>query len=250
MIELQNIDVVFAQGTLLENKVLADFNLQVATGEFVTVIGGNGAGKSTLLNLIAGDIKPASGTISIDSEDVTSLCTTSRAKHIAKVFQDPMMGTCSALTIEENLSLACMRGKSRSFKLAITNHIREEFRAKLAQVNMGLENRMYEQVSLLSGGQRQVLSLIMATMVPAKLLLLDEHTAALDPKMARTVLELTKKLVIEQKLTTLMITHSMSQALAFGDRTIMMYHGKIIRDMQGEDRRVLDPSHLLEFFDL
>ena len=250
MIELKNIKVTFAKGSLLENTVLKDIDLRVNDGEFVTVIGGNGAGKSTLMNVIAGDILADQGQIILDGINVTKQPTEERAKYIARVFQDPMIGTCAELTIEENLSLAATRGKKRMLSLSINNQLRQKFKERLADLNMGLENRLNDKVSLLSGGQRQVLSLVMASLSPSKILLLDEHTAALDPKMAKIVLDLTRKIISEHKLTALMITHSMNQALEYGSRTIMMYHGEIIKDMLNDERMTMEPASLLKFFDL
>ena len=250
MLELNNITVVFNQDTQLENTVLKNINIKVNDGEFVTVIGGNGAGKSTLMNVIAGDVPPNSGQIIIDGSDVTKLSTEKRAHSVARIFQDPMLGTFSALTIEENLSIAYKRGQGRSFGRALNTSLREKFRTIVAELDIGLENRFTDKVALLSGGQRQALSLLMATQQESKILLLDEHTAALDPKIAKTILEITNNIIAKNKLTVLMITHSMHQALAYGSRTIMLYHGEVIRDMQGKQRTELSPADLLEFFDL
>jgi len=250
MIELQNIHVIFNKGTRLENHVLKGIDLKVEEGEFVTIIGGNGAGKSTLMNILAGDITPNKGKINIDGNDITKLPTYKRANLIARIFQDPMLGTFADLTIEENLSLACRRGKSRRINLALNSNLREHFKSALAEVGIGLERRLKDKVSLLSGGQRQALSLVMATMQDSKILLLDEHTAALDPKIAKSILEMTAKVVKNHKLTAIMITHSMTQALEYGNRTIMMYHGKINKDMNSEERALLSPDNLLKFFDL
>lgn len=250
MIKLENINVIFNKGTQLENHALKDLNLTIKEGEFVTVIGGNGAGKSTLMSVLAGDIFPNKGKVIIDSQDITSLPPHKRAYLIARIFQDPMLGTFSDLTIEENLSLACMRGSSRGFKKALSAARREKFQEALAEVGIGLERRLKDKVALLSGGQRQALSLVMATMQHSKILLLDEHTAALDPKIAKSILEITAKIVKKHNLTTLMITHSMTQALEYGDRTIMMYHGKTVKDMKSDERILLSPEGLLKLFDL
>lgn len=250
MLKLKNIQVVFNKGTVIENKVLKGLDLEIQDGEFVTIIGGNGAGKSTLMNVISGEITHNTGKVYVDQEDVSKFPTQKRAKYIARVFQDPMTGTFPTLTIEENLSLALNRGRRRSFGMALGASKRGFFKEVLAELNIGLESRLQDEVALLSGGQRQALSLLMATLDGSKLLMLDEHTAALDPKMAKLVLKITKKLVEKSKLTTLMITHSMSQALEFGDRTIMLYHGEIVKDMRGKERSNLDPSDLLKFFDL
>lgn len=250
MIELQNIQVTFNKGTQLENHVLKGINMSIKEGEFVTVIGGNGAGKSTLMNVLAGDIKPSKGKIIVNGDDITNLPTYKRANLIARIFQDPMLGTFADLTIEENLSLAFKRGKFRGLDFALSTSLRERFKEALAEVGIGLERRLKDKVALLSGGQRQALSLVMAAMQESKILLLDEHTAALDPKIAKSVLEMTARIVKGHKLTAIMITHSMTQALEYGNRTIMMYHGKIIKDIKNQERSLLSPDNLLKFFDL
>lgn len=250
MIELKNIDVIFNKGSKIENHVLKDISLKVMDGQFVTVIGGNGAGKSTLMNLLAGDVIPTSGTVLIDGEDVTGLSGVRRASLVARVFQDPMIGTFANLTIEENMCIAYKRGKCRGFTSASSRQLREKFTETLSMLDMGLENRLTDIVASLSGGQRQALSLIMATLQGSKILLLDEHTSALDPKIARSIMEITDRIVKKHRLTTMMITHSMTQALEHGDRTIMMYHGEVIRDMQGESRVNLSPDDLIKYFDL
>lgn len=249
MIRLEDIHVTFNRGTPLENEVLKGINLTVETGSFTTIIGGNGAGKSTLMNILAGDIRADSGKIFLDEVDVTRQKTESRAKYVSRVFQDPMLGTCATLSIEENLAMAYTRGKKRSLGLALSNKQRVLFKDLLAHLGIGLENRLKDPMGALSGGQRQAVSLLMATMQPSKVLLLDEHTAALDPKMARLVLKLTDQLVNEHKLTALMITHSMVQALDHGDRTIVMHQGQIVKDMVGEERSAMEPSDLLAMFD-
>jgi putative ABC transport system ATP-binding protein len=250
MIELKNIHVIFNKGTKLENHVLKGINLKVQDGQFVTVIGGNGAGKSTLMNLLAGDIMPASGEILIDGEVVTKLDSVQRSPLVARVFQDPMIGTFADLSIEENMSIAYKRGSRRGFALAGGSSLKSKFKEALNELEMGLEDRLSDKVVSLSGGQRQALSLIMSTLQGSKILLLDEHTSALDPKIAKSIMEITNKIVKSHNLTTMMITHSMSQALEYGDRTIMMYHGEIIRDMQGENRVHLSPDDLVKYFDL
>jgi putative ABC transport system ATP-binding protein len=250
MLELKDVHVTFGKGTQLSNHVLKGINLKVNDGEFVTIIGGNGAGKSTLMNIVAGDVLPDTGQILIDGKDVTKLSTDKRAKLVARVFQDPMIGSCAALTIEENLSLAYRRGQCRGLSLSLNKELRKKFKESLADLGIGLENRLKDKVASLSGGQRQAVSLVMATLQPSKILLLDEHTAALDPKMAKTILELTQKLITKHKLTALMITHSMSQALEYGSRTIMMYHGEITKDMDSSERTQMNPADLLAFFDL
>jgi putative tryptophan/tyrosine transport system ATP-binding protein len=248
MIELNNISVTFGQGTPLQNQIFHNLNLKINTGEFVTVIGGNGAGKSTLMNLISGDVAIDKGVISLDNIKVTGWSAYKRAKLISRVFQDPLLGSYADLTIEENLSLAFSRGQRRTLKMALNNSLREQFRSRLADIGIGLENRLSDKMGLLSGGQRQAVSLLMATLRPSKILLLDEHTAALDPKMERLILELTARLVQEKKLTALMITHCMSQALEFGNRTLVMHHGKIVHDLPEEARNQLKPADLMRFF--
>ena len=250
MIELRGLNVVFNKGTKIENHVLKEIDLRVMDGQFVTIIGGNGAGKSTLLNILSGNVAPNSGKVFIDSLDVTKMSTENRASMVSRVFQDPMIGTFSELTIEENMSLAARRGIRRSLALSINQKLREQFKEALSDIGIGLENRLTDKVSSLSGGQRQALSLVMASLLGSKILLLDEHTAALDPKIAKKIMLLTDKIVKKHKLTALMITHSMTQALEFGDRTIMMYHGKLVRDMCGDERKKLSSADLVKYFDL
>jgi putative ABC transport system ATP-binding protein len=248
MITLNNISVTFGKGTPLETTVFEDFNLKINLGEFVTLIGGNGAGKSTLMNLISGDVLSDSGSVILDNIAVTKWPTHKRAQLISRVFQDPLLGSYADLTIEENLSLAFSRGKSRTLTMALRSSLREQFRERLSHMALNLENRLTDKMGLLSGGQRQAVSLVMATLRPSKILLLDEHTAALDPKMEGLILELTQRLIQEQKLTALMITHSMSQALAFGTRTLMMHHGKIVHDLNARERDQLQAKDLVGFF--
>lgn len=248
MIELKNIDVTFGKGTPLQNTIFDGFNLKIETGEFVTVIGGNGAGKSTLMNTISGELLVDSGCISLDNMEVTHWLAHQRAKLISRVFQDPLLGSYADLTIEENLSLAYSRGRNRTLKSAITAERREFFRESLHHIGIGLENRLTDKMGSLSGGQRQAVSLVMATLRPSKILLLDEHTAALDPKMERLILGLTQKLIKEKNLTALMITHSMSQALEFGNRTLVMHHGKIAKDLTEFERNQLQAGDLVGFF--
>lgn len=250
MIELKNINVVFNKGTKLENHVLKNIDLTVIEGDVVTIIGGNGAGKSTLMNILSGDITANSGKIIIDDQDITRLPAYQRAAMIARVFQDPTIGTCADLTIEENMSFAYKRGQKRGLVMSINANLKAKFRDVLSELDMDLENRLDDKVSGLSGGQRQALSLIMASMQGSKILLLDEHTAALDPKIAKLIMELTSKIIHRYKLTALMITHSMAQALNYGNRTLMMYHGEIVKDMFGQDRSNLSPDDLVEYFDL
>jgi putative ABC transport system ATP-binding protein len=249
MIDINKLSVIFNQGTPLENPALRQLSLRILSGQFVTLIGSNGSGKSTLLNVLAGEVAPRSGYIRIHNQEVTRQSTAQRAKLVARVFQDPVVGTCADLSLEENLALAAGRGLPRGLRRALPRTCREEFRAALARLGLGLEKRLADPMSLLSGGQRQAVSLLMATLRPAQILLLDEHTAALDPKTAEFVLELTENIISEQKLTTLMVTHSMRQALAVGGRTVMMHQGRIIFDTQGKDRKKLDIANLLALFE-
>ena len=249
MIKCTDLRVTFGQGTALENPVLKGIDLTVPTGEFVTIIGSNGAGKSTLMNVLSGDTRVDHGSIIIDGKDVTRQGTHKRAQCVSRVFQDPMLGTCASLTLEENLALALKRGMPRGVKPALSTKKRSLFKALLSDLKIGLEERLGDPMGLLSGGQRQAVSLLMATLQPSKVLLLDEHTAALDPKMAKLVLALTQRLVVEHNLTAIMITHSMSQALELGDRTLLMCSGKIIQDLSGDKRKKLKPQDLLGFFE-
>ncbi len=250
MIELQNIDVIFNEGTEIENHVLKNINLKVCDGQFVSIIGGNGAGKSTLMNILSGNILPNKGKILIDGFDVTTMSTEARSSMVSRVFQDPTIGTFADLTIEENMALALKRGLNRGIFSSLNENSRDKFKLVLATVGIGLENRLKDKVSLLSGGQRQALSLMMATLLGSKIILLDEHTAALDPKIAKQIMKLTNEIIGQHRLTALMITHSMSQALEHGNRTIMMYHGEIVRDMEGDEREKLSTSDLIKYFDL
>lgn len=250
MIELKNTHVYFNKGTKIENHVLKGIDLKVLDGQFVTIIGGNGAGKSTLMNVLAGNIVPQKGQVFIDGIDVTKTNPTDRSAMVSRVFQDPMIGTFADLTIEENMALAYKRGKSRGLGQGLNTQSREYFKQELSVLEIGLEDRLNDTVSSLSGGQRQSLSLVMATLLGSKILLLDEHTAALDPKIAKNIMQVTDKIIKKHKLTALMITHSMTQALEFGDRTIMMYHGEIVRDMFGNERNALSADELIKYFDL
>lgn len=250
MIELKNLNVIFNKGTKLENHVLKDIDFKVMDGQFVTIIGGNGAGKSTLMNVLSGNIKPTSGNVFIDNADVTRMSVEGRSGMVSRVFQDPMIGTFADFSIEENMSIALKRGAKRGLTMGINNASRGQFKDALSEIGIGLEDRLTDKVSSLSGGQRQALSLVMATLLGSKILLLDEHTAALDPKIAKKIMQLTDKIVKTHNLTALMITHSMSQALEYGDRTIMMYHGKIARDMYGQERKKLSSADLIKYFDL
>ena len=249
MLEIKNVYKTFNAGTVNEKRALKNLNLSIADGDFVTVIGGNGAGKSTMLNAITGAYSVDYGSIEIDGVDVTHLPEHKRAKYIGRVFQDPMMGTAATMQIEENLAMAARRGKPRTLRIGITKAEREGYRQQLATLGLGLEDRMTVKVGLLSGGQRQALTLLMATLEKPKLLLLDEHTAALDPKTARKVLELTDEIVKEQELTTLMVTHNMNDAIQYGNRLIMMHDGRIIYDVAGEEKKNLKVEDLLKKFE-
>ena len=248
MLKLENGWKTFNPGTVNEKVALRSLNLEMQEGDFVTVIGGNGAGKSTMLNAIAGVFGVDSGTISIDGVNVTALPEYKRAAYIGRVFQDPMMGTAATMQIEENLALAARRGKTRTLRPGITRAERESYQEQLKILGLGLENRMTAKVGLLSGGQRQALTLLMATLQRPKLLLLDEHTAALDPKTAAKVLEATQRIVEKNNLTTLMITHNMRDAIAYGNRLIMMYDGNIAVDVSGEEKKNLTVEQLLNLF--
>ena len=248
MLEIKNIFKTFNAGTINEKRALNGVSLTLNDGDFVTVIGGNGAGKSTLMNAIAGVFGVDSGSIIIDGVDLTHLPEYKRAKYIGRVFQDPMMGTAATMQIEENLALAARRGKHRTLRSGITKAEREEYREQLKILGLGLEERMTAKVGLLSGGQRQALTLLMATLQKPKLLLLDEHTAALDPKTAEKVLDATERIVAKDNLTTVMITHNMRDAIAHGNRLIMMYDGKILIDVSGEEKKNLTVEQLLALF--
>lgn len=248
MLEIKEIYKTFNAGTINEKRAMNGVSLTLNDGDFVTVIGGNGAGKSTLLNLVAGVYPVDSGSIVIDGQDVTRLPEHKRAKFIGRVFQDPMMGTAATMQIEENLALAARRGQGRSLRPGITRAEREQYKELLKILDLGLEDRLTSKVGLLSGGQRQALTLLMCTMVPPKLLLLDEHTAALDPATAEKVLALTREIVEEHHITTLMITHNMKNALELGTRTFMMDGGRIVLDIQGQERQGLTVEDLLERF--
>ena len=248
MLDVQAIYKTFNAGTVNEKTALNGVSLHLNEGDFVTVIGGNGAGKSTLLNAVAGVWPVDAGTITIDGVDVTHLAEHKRAKYIGRVFQDPMMGTAATMQIEENLALAKRRGKRRTLRPGITKAERDEYRDLLRLLDLGLEDRLTSKVGLLSGGQRQALTLLMATMNPPWLLLLDEHTAALDPATAEKVLKITREVVAENRITTLMVTHNMQQALELGNRTLMMDSGRVVLDIQGEERKGMTVSDLLARF--
>lgn len=249
MLEAKGLAITFHPGTPIENRALRGLDLTIPTGQFVTVIGSNGAGKSTFLNALSGDLKVDQGSISIDGKNVTRLNAWQRSHLVARVFQDPLAGTCEALTIEENMALAWRRGDARRLRFAVNEELREMFREKLSILELGLENRLEDRIGLLSGGQRQAVSLLMASLRPSRILLLDEHTAALDPKTAAFVLDLTARIVGRGKLTAMMVTHSMRQALDYGERTIMLHEGRVILDVSGEQRRGLDVPDLLAMFE-
>ena len=248
MLEIKNISKTFNPGTINEKKALSDLSLTLKDGDFVTVIGGNGAGKSTLLNAVAGVWPVDCGSILLDGEDITALPEHKRAKYIGRVFQDPMMGTAPNMQMEENLALAMRRGQRRGLRWGVTKAERQEYREKLKTLGLGLEDRMTVKVGLLSGGQRQALTLLMASLRKPKLLLLDEHTAALDPATAAKVLELSDQIVAENGLTALMITHNMTDAIKHGNRLIMMNEGQIILDISGEEKKQLTKQMLMEKF--
>ena len=248
MLKVNNIFKTFNAGTINEKRALNGLSLHLKPGDFVTVIGGNGAGKSTMLNAVSGAYAVDEGTITIDGVDVTHLPEYKRAKYIGRVFQDPMMGTAATMQIEENLALAARRGRMRTLRPGITQKEREQYKEQLKILDLGLEERLTAKVGLLSGGQRQALTLLMAAMQKPKLLLLDEHTAALDPKTAAKVLEATQRIVEKDNLTTLMITHNMRDAIAYGNRLIMMSDGKVVVDVSGEEKKNLTVEQLLALF--
>ena len=248
MLELKNIYKTFNPGSVNEKRALNGVNLTLEDGDFVTIIGGNGAGKSTMLNAIAGTLPIDSGSVLIDGEDITKLPEHKRAAYLGRVFQDPMNGTAADMEIEENLAVAKRRGQARTLRWGITKKEREEYVELLKMLDLGLETRLRAKVGLLSGGQRQALTLLMATLKKPKLLLLDEHTAALDPKTAAKVLEISDKIIAENNLTALMVTHNMKDAIAHGNRLIMMWDGKIILDIKGEEKKNLTVDDLLHQF--
>ena len=248
MLELKNLYKTFNAGTVNEKRAIDGLDLTLEDGDFVTIIGGNGAGKSTTLNLIAGVFPADQGNIILDGVDITRLPEHKRAKYLGRVFQDPMMGTAATMGIEENLALANRRGQRRTLRPGITAQEREKFRKQLAALGLGLEDRMTSKVGLLSGGQRQALTLLMATLKKPRLLQLDEHTAALDPKTADKVLQITEEIVARDKLTTLMVTHNMKHAIQYGNRLIMMDAGKVVVDIRGEEKKNLTVRDLLEKF--
>ena len=250
MLEIKNVHKTFNPGTINEKKALNGIDLVLNEGDFVTVIGGNGAGKSTMLNMVAGVYPVDCGSITIDGVDVTKLPEHKRAKYIGRVFQDPMNGTAASMQIIENLALASRRGSYRGLGPGVKHKEKEAYKKMLASLDLGLEDRLTSKVGLLSGGQRQAVTLLMATIRKPKLLLLDEHTAALDPKTAKKVLDLTEQIVAENNLTTIMITHNMKDAINIGNRLVMMNDGKIIYDVQGEEKKTLTTADLLAKFKL
>ncbi|MBQ8057741.1 MAG: ABC transporter ATP-binding protein [Ruminococcus sp.] len=249
MLDIVNVEKTFNPGTINEKRALNGINLHLDEGDFVTVIGGNGAGKSTMLNMVAGVYPVDCGSIVIDGVDVTRLPEYKRAKYLGRVFQDPMTGTATDMQIEENLALAARRGKKRTLRTGITAKERAEYKELLKILDLGLENRLTAKVGLLSGGQRQALTLLMATLKKPKLLLLDEHTAALDPKTAKKVLDITEEIVRKDNLATIMITHNMADAIRVGNRLIMMHEGQIVVDVKGEEKKNLTIEQLLQLFE-
>ena len=249
MLKVTKLSKTFNPGTINEKKALTGLSLELKTGDFVTIVGSNGAGKSTLFNAIAGAFFPEAGRVKLDGEDITFLPDYRRSKYIGRMFQDPLKGTAPSMTIEENMALAYLRASKRTSPFSrVSKADREDFRARLSQLGLGLENRMKHPVGLLSGGQRQALTLLMATLVTPKLLLLDEHTAALDPATAEKVLELTKNIVSDNNITCLMITHNIQSALELGNRTIMMSDGKIVMELAGKERERMTLERLMVLF--
>jgi putative ABC transport system ATP-binding protein len=248
MLTLKNITKVFNAGTQDEKRALDDLCLEVADGDFITIIGSNGAGKSTLLNAIAGTVEPDEGHLIVDGQDVTKWPDFQMAQYISRVFQSPTMGTAGDMTIEENLCMAELRGKKRGLKWGVTRSRRKSYREILKVLDLGLEDRLKQSVGLLSGGQRQSLTLLMTTLTMPKVLLLDEHTAALDPRTAAKVMDLTDSMVHENRLTTLMVTHNMTQALRYGNRMVMLHQGKIQLDIQGEEKKKLTVAEIVAQF--
>ncbi|WAA11844.1 ABC transporter ATP-binding protein [Fervidibacillus halotolerans] len=248
MLELYQINKVFNEGTLDEKIALNQINLSLKKGDFVTVIGSNGAGKSTLMNIISGVLTPDIGYVKINGEDVTSMPEYKRSRFIGRVFQDPMAGTAPSMTIEENLAMAYARTKKRTLRLGVTKKRREFFRQSLASLHLGLEERLNAKVGLLSGGERQAISLLMATFTQPEILLLDEHTAALDPARGKLITDLTREIVEKSNLTTIMVTHNMQQALELGNRLIMMDKGQIILDIREKEKKELTIDDLLDEF--
>lgn len=250
LLQIHNITKIFGEGTINEKVAINDLSLELEEGDFVTVIGNNGAGKSTLMNLIAGAYNTDKGQILVDGKDVTKSSEHKRAKYIGRVFQDPLKGTAFDMTIEENLAIAACKAKPRGLQRGITKKDREYFKEQLKVLDMGLEEKMTQKVKLLSGGQRQALTLFMATMAEPKILLLDEHTAALDPLAASKILDLTEKFAQNSNMCTLMITHNMKDALKYGNRTILMQDGKVVMDLKGEERQNMTVEKLIAKFSI
>lgn len=248
MLGITHASITFNKGTVNERTALSDFSYHMDKGDFVTVIGSNGAGKSTLMNIISGSYTLDKGRIVLDGNDITALKEYQRAKYIGRLFQDPLRGTAPSMTIEENLGLAYSRGKKRSLSIGINKKDTEMFREKLAELDLGLEDRMKTPVGMLSGGQRQAITLLMATIVTPKLLLLDEHTAALDPVTADKVMKITQKIVSENSITTLMITHNIDNALSYGNKTILLSGGQLILSLEGKERKEMTLEKLLELY--
>ena len=248
MVKLENITKIFSKGTIDEKVAINGITLHIRRGDFITIIGSNGAGKTTALNLTAGTYAPDEGDIFIDDSRVTRLPEHRRAKYLGRIFQDPLMGTAATMTIEENLAMADLRGQIRGLRWGIKNARRDHYREILKMLDLGLETRLKDTVSLLSGGQRQSLTLLMVTLSLPKLLLLDEHTAALDPKTAQRVMELTQKIIEENNLTTVMVTHNMQQAIKYGNRMIMLHEGKVQFDIEGEEKSALTVEEVVKRF--
>ncbi len=248
MLELERVTKIFNRNSIDEKTALRDVSLKVTRGDFVTIIGSNGAGKTTLLNVITGSVLLEEGNVVLDGYDVTHLPEHERGKWIGRVFQNPLTGTATEMTIEENLSMALLRGKSRGLKKGVTQEHRRKYRPVLQTIGLGLEDRLKDRVGLLSGGQRQSLAILMATLALPKLLLLDEHTASLDPKTATVVMDLTERVITQNGLTTLMVTHNMEQAIRYGNRLIMMHEGRIILDVLGEEKQRLTIPQLVDRF--
>ncbi|WEV51848.1 ABC transporter ATP-binding protein [Lactobacillus sp. ESL0731] len=248
VLKIKNLHQTFERGTVNENRVLRGINLELEAGDFVTIIGSNGAGKSTLLNSIAGTLPIQEGQIILNGTDISKLPVTKRAKNISRVFQDPKMGTAVRLTVEENLALAMKRGQHRGFRAGVKRQDRQFFKQQLSQLDLNLENRLDAEIGLLSGGQRQAITLLMATLQRPDLILLDEHTAALDPRTSITVMQLTEKLISEQKLTAFMVTHNMEDAIRYGNRLIMLHQGRVALNLAGEEKKKMTVPKLMELF--
>lgn len=248
MLQLNNIHKIFEAGTINENHVLKGLDLQVKKGDFISIIGGNGAGKSTLMNIISGNLTPDLGDIQLNGQDITKAKTTERSKYISRVFQDPKMGTAARLTIEENLSIAHKRGQKRGLDWGVKEHHKEQYIKALEELDLGLEQRLKTDTQFLSGGQRQALTLLMATLVRPEILLLDEHTAALDPKTSEMVMRLTDKLVQKQQLTTIMITHNLEHAIKYGNRLVMLHQGQVAVDIKKDQSKPLTVQKLMDLF--